>query len=149
MLRIGELASRSGISAETLRYYEREGLLPPPRRGDNGYRLYSSDNLERIAFIRRAKAVGFTLDEIRELLSFDTERDVHTCAEVRHFAEAKRRDIEARLRELERMRDALTQLIDTCCGGAQSAAHCSILTAFAEGRTHPESDHDHEHDHAH
>ncbi|WP_106477267.1 Zn(2+)-responsive transcriptional regulator [Phytohalomonas tamaricis] len=143
MLKIGELASYSGVSVETLRYYERQGLLPAPQRADNGYRLYPASNVGRVAFILRAKTVGFTLDEIRELLSLEGERDTHTCAEVKRFAEAKRRDIEQRMHELQLMHDTLSQLTQTCCGGPYSAAHCSILTAFAEGETRPETTHDH------
>lgn len=145
MLRIGELAERSGVSVDTLRYYEKEGLLPDAQRGDNGYRYYAADNLERLHFILRAKRLGFTLADIRELLSLQVDADAHTCEEVKRVAEDKLAAIDARLAELHHMRHALAHLTDACCGGPHAATQCTILTAFANGKAAPEP-HQHQHD---
>lgn len=140
-LRIGELSKATGVTVETLRYYERQGLLTAPARGDNGYRYYSPENLERVHFILRAKAVGFTLKDIEELLSLEVQRESHTCQEVKDMAEAKLAEIEQRMNELARMREALSTLTDACCGGPMSAEHCTILSALAEGEVHAEHHH--------
>lgn len=140
-LRIGELAKATGVTVETLRYYEHQGLLTAPARGDNGYRYYSPENLERVHFILRAKAVGFTLKDIEELLSLEVQRESHTCQEVKDMAEAKLAEIEQRMSELARMREALSTLTDACCGGPMSAEHCTILSALAEGEVHAEHHH--------
>lgn len=106
---IGELAGRAGVGVETVRYYERRGLLAEPDRGPNGYRLYTPADLERLAFIARAKRLGFTLTEIADLSA--------SPAEVLDRAEAKLSEIEARRAELDAMTARLQALVDGCARG--------------------------------
>ena len=106
---IGQLAKRAGVAIDTVRYYERNQLLAPAGRLESGYRRYGDTELKRLRFIRRAKALGFTLADIRELLSLSDERSV---AKVKRAAEAKLADVEQRLAELERIRNGLQ---DTGC----------------------------------
>ena len=130
-LKIGELASQTGTSAETLRYYESEGLLPEPRRSDAGYRLYTPLDVRRVHFVRRARGMGFSLKEVSELLSLQVEKEAATCGEVKLIAEQKLVSISEKLAELTKMKAALQQITDACTGGEESAVHCSILNALA------------------
>ena len=129
-MRIGQLAKQSNTSAETLRFYESEGLLPQPERLANGYRDYPPDTLQRIQFIKHAKAVGFTLREIQDLLSIQVAKEQHTCEEVKNLTRQKLNEIEQKLAQLHAIRDALQLIHQRCCGGSESAAHCSILGAL-------------------
>jgi len=129
-LKIGELAQRTETSAETLRYYEVEGLLPAPRRSAAGYRLYTEPDVGRVHFIRRARAMDFSLKEIGELLSLQVEKEVATCGEVKSFAEHKLAAIDKKIVELEKMKAALKQITEACAGGQASAVHCTILNAL-------------------
>ncbi|MBO6557049.1 MAG: Zn(2+)-responsive transcriptional regulator [Pseudomonadales bacterium] len=129
-LRIGELASRTETSVETLRYYESEGLIPEPRRSDAGYRLYTTDDVDRVRFIRRARAMDFSLREVGELLSLQVDREHATCGEVKELAEQKLGAIEIKMAELQKMKLALRQITDACEGGELSAVHCTILNAL-------------------
>ena len=124
-LPIGALAKRTGVGIDTIRYYEREGLLPAPRRRASGYRDYDAASVERLRFVRRAKALGFTLDEIRELLSLagDRERGVHG---VKQRAQERLAEVERRIRELQSIRRGLRQLI-AACPGHGALEHCPIL----------------------
>jgi MerR family Zn(II)-responsive transcriptional regulator of zntA len=129
-MKIGELAQRTETSTETLRYYEVEGLLPAPRRSASGYRLYTEPDVGRVHFIRRARAMDFSLKEIGELLSLQVEKEVTTCGEVKSFAEHKLAEIDRKIVELEKMKAALKQITETCAGGQASAVHCTILNAL-------------------
>jgi DNA-binding transcriptional MerR regulator len=122
-LGIGQLAKRGGVGIDTVRYYERNGLLTPHTRLASGYRRYSELELARLRFIRRAQALGFTLKEIKELLALSAQRDV---GRVKRSAQAKLRDVKSRIAALERMRDGLATLIDACPGHGR-AADCPIL----------------------
>src|SRR5215471_21186152 len=104
---IGTLAKRAGVGIDTVRYYERSGLLAPSRRLSSGYRRYSALELARLRFIRRAQALGFTLKEVRELLSLSAQRDV---ARIKRTAQAKLTDVERRMAELEKVRAGLAEL---------------------------------------
>lgn len=126
---IGRLARGAGVGAETLRYYERLGLIRPQRRTESNYRLYGIEAARRLAFIRRAQALGFSLEEIRELLSLHHRADAG-AAEVKAIAERRIREVEARLDDLERMRDGL-QALAAQCNGQGSADDCPILAALA------------------
>lgn len=137
-LRIGELAKQAGVSVETLRFYEKQGLLSTPHRNESGYRLYDEKMLRQVSFILRAKAVGFSLKDIADLLALEVNREQETCESVKRFAQSKLDDIDRKLAELHHMRDALQQITDACCGGESSATHCTILTALAEGESRPE-----------
>jgi DNA-binding transcriptional MerR regulator len=110
-LTIGALAAAGGVNVETIRYYERRGLLPPPDRSGAGYRQYSGDDLWRLGFIRRAKGLGFTLAEIAELLGRGTERSV---VEVLAAARAKLAQVEADIASLVTLRSNLQRLVQTC-----------------------------------
>lgn len=127
-LTIGAVARRASVAIDTIRYYEREGLLPAPRRRASGYRDYDAGAVERLRFIRRAKELGFSLDEIRELLalSADRERGVRS---VKQRAEARLGEVERRIRELQRVRRGLKRLIDACPGHG-ALEHCPILRAL-------------------
>lgn len=132
-LRIGELAKQTGVSVETLRFYEKQGLLNSPARSASGYRLYDEHTTKRVAFILRAKAVGFSLKDIADLLALEINREQETCESVKSFAQAKLTEIDHKLSELMKMRAALNQITEACCGGEKSASHCTILTALADG----------------
>jgi Cu(I)-responsive transcriptional regulator len=123
-LTIGQLARRAGVGIETVRFYERQGLLPKPPRTPSGYRQYSADALGRLAFIGRAKALGFALREIAELLSLDASREA-TCDDVKRKAQGKLAETEAQLAELTRVRDTLKSLVGACAGGP--ARSCPVL----------------------
>ncbi|HVI26654.1 MAG TPA: heavy metal-responsive transcriptional regulator [Xanthomonadaceae bacterium] len=128
-MKIGELAKQAGIGVDTVRHYEREGLLPAARRLASGYRDYAPGDLRRLRFIRRAKALGFTLPEIRELLALSTRREDDMAA-VKAAAEAKIADIDGKLAELQRVRAGLATLV-AACPGHGALDHCPILDALA------------------
>lgn len=139
--KIGALAKASGVSVETLRFYEKQGLLPQPRRSESGYRLFPSSTLGQIKFILRAKAVGFSLKDIAGLLDIEVNREQETCQTVKNFAEEKLMEIEAKIQELQQMRTALKQITEACCGGPLPASHCTILSALADGHKQEENNH--------
>lgn len=109
MLRIGELSKQTGVSSKTIRYYEEIGLLPEPQRAENGYRAYSQDDVDRLQFIRRARALDFALDEIAEILAFK-ERDEPPCKHVMDLICHRIDAIESQISDLERVRDELKAL---------------------------------------
>jgi MerR family copper efflux transcriptional regulator len=123
---IGELARRAGVGIDTVRYYERSGLVAPHSRLASGYRRYRDLDVARLRFIRRAQALGFTLTEIRSLLEISAQRNV---AQVKRAAAAKLEDVERRIKELEKVRDGLAQLIAECPGHGRPA-DCPILRAL-------------------
>jgi Zn(II)-responsive transcriptional regulator len=128
-MRIGELARRAGVNIQTVRYYERRGLLPAARRRPSGYREYTDAGLDRLRFIRRAQELGFTLAEIDELLSLRLARAT-TASDVKARAEAKIAAIDERLRDLERIRGALAHLAGGCGGGGDPLGECPLLDAL-------------------
>ena len=125
---IGEVARRAAISIDTVRYYERRHLLPAPARRASGYRQYGDEDVQRLRFIRRAKALGFTLEDIRGLLALSEE---HNVAKVKRAAEAKLADVEQRIDELRRIHNGLRTLV-TACPGHGRAESCPILNALTE-----------------
>lgn len=127
-LTIGELARQSGVNLETVRYYERRRLLPKPARSASGYRQFPPELVQRIRFIKHAQALGFTLSEIKELLSLRVDPDT-TCAEVRAKAKAKTADIEQKIRSLEGMKKVLERLASRCSGRGP-ASECPILESL-------------------
>ena len=129
-LSIGKVAKASGVAIDTIRFYEREGLLPPPQRRASGYRSYDGGAIVRLRFIRRAKCLGFTLDEIRELLALSQDRD-HGVETIRQRAKARLDDLDRRLHELQRIRGALQQLVGACPGHGLPE-HCPILRALGD-----------------
>jgi Zn(II)-responsive transcriptional regulator len=135
-LTIGKLARQANVGVETLRYYERRGLIEPQRRTDAGYRLYSDDARRRLQFIRRAQTLGFSLDEVAELLSLSAQ-PAASAAEVKRLARAKIDDIEARIRDLKHMKSALSALEGQCPGHAGTTADCPILAALNRDASQP------------
>jgi len=125
---IGQLARRAGVAVDTVRYYERNQLLPPAGRLASGYRQYSDTELKRLRFIRRAKALGFTLADIRELLSLSDQRSV---PKIKRAAEVRLADIERRVADLQQIRDGLKTLVAACPGHGRADA-CPILNALNE-----------------
>ena len=126
---ISQLAKRSAVNLETIRYYERLGLLPKPLRSPSGYRLFSLDSVRRVRFIKRAQELGFSLKEIKELLALRVTPGT-TSADVRKRAEAKIADIEEKVQTLRAMKKALAQLTATCCGET-SVSECQILESLS------------------
>ena len=128
MITRGKLARRAGVNIETIRYYEQRGLIPEPPRTTSGYRQYTEDYVERIRFIKRAQELGFTLKEIKELLSLrvdpETDRD-----EVKQRAATKIVTIEEKISDLERMKHRLKLLV-TSCSGRGPTSECPILEAM-------------------
>lgn len=129
-MKIGELAQRAGVPIDTVRYYERQGLLPEPERQPSGYRSYQSADVLRLRFVRRAKALGFTLEEISELLALSSHRE-DDMGSLKAAAEQKLAGVEAKLAELTRIRDGLRTLI-TACPGHGALGACPILQALNE-----------------
>lgn len=129
-MKIGQLAQRSGVGIDTVRYYEREGLLPKPSRLASGYRSYDLGDLKRLRFVRRGKALGFTLPEIRELLALSSHAGEDMAA-MKAAAQQKLADVERRLQELARIRDGLRTLI-AACPGHGDLGRCPILNALVE-----------------
>jgi Hg(II)-responsive transcriptional regulator len=128
VIRIGELARQADVQVETIRFYERRGLLPKPRRTVGGYREYPTETLDRLGFILRAKQLGFSLKEIDELLSL---KPIGAgAADVRAQASDKIRDIDDKILDLQRMRSRLFELLQSCSGSG-STEDCPILAALA------------------
>ncbi len=144
MYRIGELAKACDIKADTLRFYEKHGLLAPSMRSDAGYRLYTEDDVARLRFILRAKSVGFTLAEISELLFIDLDKSNWACADVKGMVNSKLADVEAKIAELTQFKVSLKRLSDACCGGSLSAEHCSILEALESNHVQAECNKHHQ-----
>jgi DNA-binding transcriptional MerR regulator len=128
-----ELARAAGVSIETLRYYERRGLLPEPPRNQSGYRQYSGGYLSRLWFIRNGQRVGFSLAEIADLTSLQVSSKA-SCAEVWRRAEAKIADTEDRIRALQRIRDALQRLSRLCSADERPASECGFLSELHKHR---------------
>ncbi len=138
---IGHVAKASGTPIETIRFYEREGLLPEAPRTMSGYRLYDESTVKRLRFIARAKALGFTLAEIRDLLALQDNPASNKTgrAEVKAITERKLDDIEHKIADLQRMQKVLSHLAHECSGKG-GVAHCPIIETLSgiEDCTHPE-----------
>ena len=128
---IGDVADRTSIGVETIRFYERRGLLTEPARNPSGYRQYQEEDITRLLFIKRAKDLGFTLNDIKELLSLRLD-PVASCPEVQRLAEAKIGDIEAKIRSLQSMKKALVKLMAACQGRGEMSS-CPVLEALNIG----------------
>jgi len=127
-LTIGQVAGRAEVGVETVRFYERRGLIEEPPRRPSGYRQYPPEAVARIRFIRRAKELGFSLAEIKELLAFRSDARA-TSADVKGRAQAKIIEIEKKIKDLEGMRRALDELV-VACDGCGPVTECSILEAI-------------------
>lgn len=125
---IGELAERAKVSIQTIRYYERRELIRKPPRRSGGFREFSPEYIDRIRFIKRAQELGFTLREIKDLLSLRLDPET-TCAEVKGEAKEKLLEVEEKIQDLQRIRQALTHLVDACEGNGPTS-ECPILEAI-------------------
>ena len=129
-LSIGQVAKQTGLSVEAIRYYEKEALIAAPERSSGGYRIYQPDMVKRVLFIKRAKAVGFSLKEIRELLSLKAS-ETTCCGDIRSVAIEKIAQIENKISELETMRNVLTNLAARCeSKSASDLSDCPILDSL-------------------
>lgn len=131
MLTIGKLAARTEISADTLRFYEEEGLIAPATRSASGYRLYDRDSVRRLRFIKQAQQCGFTLAEIRDLLRLRTS-DRACCDDVRNQAIEKKLQLEHKIKAMKSMSKALDHLIADCTRKGRPVAECTILAALEQ-----------------
>lgn len=125
---IGALARAARVNVETIRFYQRKGLMSEPDRRHGSIRRYGDGDLARVRFIKSAQRIGFSLDEVSELLALD---DGTHCAEARDLAEQKLRDVRERLRELQRIEAALDGLVDKCCASKQQVK-CPLITSLQE-----------------
>ena len=131
VLTIGQLAKKAGVNVETIRYYERRRLIPEPPRRESGYRQYTADFVVRIQFIKRAQELGFSLNEISELLALRIDSET-SCSEVRKHAEAKIANIEGKIQSLQSVKRALVELVQVCNENG-TTGECPILEAL-EGK---------------
>ncbi|MFQ3230691.1 Zn(2+)-responsive transcriptional regulator [Reinekea sp.] len=131
-MKIGELAASSGLSTHTLRFYEKSGLLKASGRSQSNYRVYSKGNLQSAKFIKRARDIGFSLDEVGTFLSIRSDLSAHVCAEAKQVAENKIVEVTEKIEELKQALVALHRLSDACCGGDESAEYCTIINALEQ-----------------
>ena len=124
---VGELSRRADCKMETVRYYERIGILPQPVRSAGGHRLYEQESLKRLVFVRRCRALGFTLDQVRDLLHF-VDRGDYTCADVRDMTMAHRAEVRRKITDLERLDQVLADMAESCEGGR--VPECPIIDAL-------------------
>ena len=130
VLTIGKLAARGGVNIQTVRYYERRGLIPKPKRSLAGYRLYDEEAIKRLGFVRKAQLLGFSLHEIDELLALRMQPGT-SCADIRQKANQKIAAVDEKLSELSRIRTALVKLAGACRGRGPTS-ECPILEALDE-----------------
>lgn len=128
-IQIGELARRSGCNVETIRYYERIALLPSPARSAGRYRLYNPAEVRRLAFVRRARELGFTLGEVRALLALSAQDGSEACAEVRQLAAGHLAEVRAKLADLKSMESVLADAVRRCDAGER--AGCPLIEALS------------------
>ncbi|MFN3496166.1 MAG: Cd(II)/Pb(II)-responsive transcriptional regulator [Hydrogenophaga sp.] len=125
-MQIKELARATGVDVETIRYYEKQGLLPEPARRDNGYRHYEAAHLERLSFIRHCRALDMPLADVRRLLGFVDDPDEH-CDDVNHLVDEQLARVRARLQSMHALERQLLQLRSRCDGGHHGSEPCGIL----------------------
>lgn len=132
LLTRGELAARIGCNIETIRYYEKAGLLPPPPRSQSGHRLYGQDLVKRLNFVRRSRDLGFTLEEIRQLLRL-VDGGKYTCAQVEALALEHVQEIRRKISDLRKLKSVLETMASHCSGG--TVPDCPIIDALFDPRT--------------
>lgn len=133
MLKISELSEQTGLSAHTLRYYEKYGLINASNRSETGYRFYTDSDVRRVQFVKTARNTGFSLSDIGQLLSIRVNKQSHSCQEVTDITQKKLFEVNAKINELLSMQQTLKLLLDSCCGGPENATHCSIMEALDAG----------------
>lgn len=131
---IGDLARRAGCRVETVRYYEREGLMPDPPRSPGGHRLYHTEQMKRLTFIRRARDLGFTIEQVRDLLAL-ADSGNFTCADVKKMTLSHRENVRRKIADLKCLDRALAALAASCEG--DKSRDCAIFDALFEARRGP------------
>jgi len=132
-LTIGRVAKESGVGVETVRFYERKGLIQQPKREQTGgFRKYAPDDPRKIRFIKRAQDFGFTLREIKDLLNLKTTSRT-TCSDVKRRADGKLAEIDAKIADLRKMKRSLKELSEACGEGKQAVTECEVLNCFESG----------------
>jgi Cu(I)-responsive transcriptional regulator len=129
MLSIGTLAKRTGTKVQTIRYYEEIGILPEPGRTEGGQRRYVEDDLDRLAFVRHARQLGFTLEQIRELLDL-SDNPTRSCADVDRIAHRQLKEVEVRIARLEALRKELRRMLQEC--RRDTVAECRVLEVLRD-----------------
>jgi Hg(II)-responsive transcriptional regulator len=129
MLTVGRLAQAAGVNVETIRYYEKRGLIARPAQPASGYRKYGADDVARVQFIKSAQRIGFTLNEISELIRLEQDQHAH-CSDLQERAEEKVRAVDQKIAELQRMRAELVKLAVTCPPD-ELLARCDLLNCFS------------------
>jgi Cu(I)-responsive transcriptional regulator len=137
MLSIGEVAKRTGIKVPTIRFYETEGLIGPPRRTESGRRIYDLREVQRLSFIRHARALGFELDDIKSLLDLSDHPD-RSCEDADRIARRHLGEVEIRIAQLQALRRELSRVVTSCAGGKTS--HCKVIETLAD-HAHCQADH--------
>ena len=127
-LTIGEVAKQTGVTVETIRFYEKQGLIATPHRSESGYRQYKAETIKRVRFIQRAKDVGFTLKDIAELLALKKEPGT-SCSDIKLRALEKMSEVDKKVEDLKRIHDSLSQLV-VKCSGSGDLSECPILESL-------------------
>lgn len=127
---IGVLARKTGCNIETIRYYEKAGIIPHPARSEGGHRLYGAGHLKRLAFVMKARVLGFTLSEVKALLRLVDERD-RPCAEVRDVAASHLRDVQMKLADLRAMESVLNEMVVSC--DKEQSTDCPLIERMFSG----------------
>jgi MerR family mercuric resistance operon transcriptional regulator len=126
---VGQIAQQVGCKVETVRYYEKIELMPEPPRSEGGHRIYNVEQVKRLNFIRRSRELGFSIEKIRELLSYIDEPD-HYCGEVKGLAILHSREVQKKIDDLERLKVALNTMVSQCAGKANTIDNCPIIDAL-------------------
>lgn len=132
-LLISEVAKKSKVNIETVRYYERRRLIPEPPRTESGYRVFSLEIVERIKFIKRSQELGFTLDEIEKLLAITEDEEQYDSEEILDFTTQKIREIELKINDLEKIKSTLVDLSIQCPGSGNPICRCPIIETLSKG----------------
>tara|TARA_B110000014_G_C19661261_1_gene347620 strand:+ start:59 stop:490 length:432 start_codon:yes stop_codon:yes gene_type:complete len=130
MFKIGELASKTGLTAHTIRFYEKNGLINASQRSEAGYRYYAETDVRQAEYVKTARKIGFSIDDVATLLSIRVDKRSHTCQDVTDITQRKLNDVNEKISELLSMQQTLQILLNSCCGGPESATHCSIMEAL-------------------
>ena len=133
MLKISALAAKTGLSAHTIRFYEKHDLIRASERSEAGYRYYNDSDIRRAEFVKAARNIGFSLEDISQLLSIRVDKTSHSCQEVTDITQHKLDEVNEKISELESMQNTLQILLKSCCGGPEKATHCSIIEALEAG----------------
>ena len=134
MLTRGKIAQQTGCNIETIRYYEKSGLLPVPARTGSGYRIYTQDHVRCLHFIQRAKELGFSANQIQELLNLSKGAG-HTRADVKSLTEEHINDVSQKIKDLQKLKNRLRQISSHCDGSSESAENCPIIVSLFEPTT--------------